>query len=233
MNRLDRITATLIHLQSKRLVIAKEMAERFEVSLRTVYRDIKTLQEAGVPIGSENGVGYYLVDGYNLPPLMITEEEANALVLSEKLLEKLGDKSLKKDFESLLIKVKSILRNAEKDKVEKLESRIGFSSAPQIHESSWLSVIQKSITNTTVLQITYTSIAKNEITERQIEPLAIYFTGKSWVLVAFCRMRNSMREFRLDHILKAIPLSERFQYKMPFSINDYFRSQIEKFSKPS
>lgn len=61
MNRLTRITATLIQLQSKNIVTAKEIAERFEVSLRTVYRDIKTLQEAGVPIGSENGVGYFIV----------------------------------------------------------------------------------------------------------------------------------------------------------------------------
>lgn len=233
MNRLDRITATLIHLQSKRLVIAKEMADRFEVSLRTVYRDIKTLQDAGVPIGSENGVGYYLVDGYTLPPLMITEEEANALVISEKLLANFADKSLKKDLESLLIKVKAILRNSEKDKVEKLESRIAFSSKPEMVENSWLSVVQKSITHGTVLHISYSSIGKNETTERQVEPLAIYFTGKSWVLIAFCRLRKALREFRLDHIAKAVPLTEKYHHKTPFNINDYFQAQIEKYSKPS
>ncbi|GAA0195100.1 HTH domain-containing protein [Fulvivirga kasyanovii] len=233
MNRLDRITATLIHLQSKRLVIAKEMADRFEVSLRTVYRDIKTLQEAGVPIGSENGVGYYLVDGYTLPPLMITEEEANALMISEKLLANFADKSLKKDLESLLIKVKAILRSSEKDKVEKLENRIAFSSKPEMVENSWLSVVQKSITHGTVLHISYSSIGKNEHTERQVEPLAIYFTGKSWVLIAFCRLRKALREFRLDHITKAVSLTEKYHHKTPFSINDYFQAQIEKYSKPS
>lgn len=233
MNRLDRVTATLIHLQSKRMVVAKEMAERFGVSLRTVYRDIKTLQEAGVPIGSENGVGYFIVEGYSLPPLMITEEEANALVLSEKVLSNLGDSSLKRDFESLLIKVKSILRNTQKDKVEKLEGRIGFSSKSATPESAWLSEIQKSIANANVLKIKYSSIGKNELTERKVEPLAIYYTGKSWVLIAYCQLRRAIREFRLDHIMSVHATVEAFNFREAFSINDYFRSQIEKFSEPS
>lgn len=86
MNRLTRITTILIQLQSKKIVTAKEIADRFEISLRTVYRDIKMLQDAGVPIGSENGIGYFIVSGYSLPPIMITEEEANALIVSEKLM---------------------------------------------------------------------------------------------------------------------------------------------------
>jgi len=84
MNRLTRITSILTQLQSKKVITAKKIADRFEISLRTVYRDIKTLQGAGVPIGSENGMGYFIVDGYSLPPIMITEEEANALIIFQK-----------------------------------------------------------------------------------------------------------------------------------------------------
>ena len=73
MDRLTRLTTILIQLQSKRIVVAKEIADRFGISLRTVYRDIKTLQEAGVPIASKNGKGYFLVSGYHLPPVMLTE----------------------------------------------------------------------------------------------------------------------------------------------------------------
>ena len=83
MNRLTRITAILTQLQSKRVVTAREIAERFDISLRTVYRDIKTLQDSGVPIGSENGVGYFIVDGFRLPPISLTEEEANSLIILE------------------------------------------------------------------------------------------------------------------------------------------------------
>ncbi|HEY9047316.1 MAG TPA: HTH domain-containing protein, partial [Ohtaekwangia sp.] len=88
MNRIDRLTAILIHLQSKRVVKAEEMAERFEISLRTVYRDVKALMEAGVPIGSEAGKGYFIVDGFHLPPVMFTQEEASAMLVASKLVER-------------------------------------------------------------------------------------------------------------------------------------------------
>ncbi|WP_298503499.1 HTH domain-containing protein [uncultured Maribacter sp.] len=124
MNRLTRLTSILIQLQSKKVIVAKDIAERFEISLRTVYRDIKTLQDAGIPIGSENGIGYFLVEGFSLPPIMITEEEANALIISEKLIENQGDSSLRKDFSSLLFKIKAALRTLQKENIELLEKRI-------------------------------------------------------------------------------------------------------------
>jgi len=80
MNRIDRLTAMLVHLQSKKVVKAEEMSDRFEISLRTVYRDVKALMEAGVPIGSEAGKGYFIVDGYHLPPVMFTQDEASSIV---------------------------------------------------------------------------------------------------------------------------------------------------------
>ena len=82
MNRLDRLTAILIQLQTKRIVKAEEVAERFEISLRTVYRDVRSLMEAGVPIVSEAGEGYYIVDGFHLPPIMFNQEEASAMLRS-------------------------------------------------------------------------------------------------------------------------------------------------------
>jgi predicted DNA-binding transcriptional regulator YafY len=208
-------------------VIAKEIAERFEISLRTVYRDIKTLQDAGIPIGSENGVGYFIVNGYSLPPIMITEEEANALIISEKLILNQGDTSLIKDFNSLLLKIKSTLKNFEKENISKLENRIEPSTKIDKNKSNWLSKIQKSITNANVIQIDYFSIYKEESTKRNIEPLAIYFTENAWVLVAFCRLRNEEREFRLDRILKLTITSETFEYQQNFTLKQY----LEKFTE--
>ncbi len=80
MNRIDRLSAILIQLQSKQVVKAQEVADRFGISLRTVYRDIKSLEEAGIPIGAEAGKGYFIMDGYHLPPVMFTKEEASALL---------------------------------------------------------------------------------------------------------------------------------------------------------
>ena len=91
MNRFDRITAILIQLQSKKVVRAQDLADRFDISLRTVYRDIRTLEEAGVPLYGEAGVGYSIVDGYRLPPVMFTQEEAMAFITAEKLMEKFTD----------------------------------------------------------------------------------------------------------------------------------------------
>ncbi|HZB12127.1 MAG TPA: HTH domain-containing protein, partial [Chryseolinea sp.] len=106
MNRIDRLTAILIQMQTKRVVKAEEIADRFEISLRTVYRDVKALMEAGVPIGSEAGKGYFIVDGYHLPPVMFTQEEGSAMLFAGKLVEKMTDKSIRKEFESALLKIK-------------------------------------------------------------------------------------------------------------------------------
>lgn len=89
MNRIDRLSAILIQLQSKKIVRAQEIADRFEISLRTVYRDIRALEEAGVPIGAEAGIGYFLMEGYNLPPVRFSKEEAGSILMATKLAEKI------------------------------------------------------------------------------------------------------------------------------------------------
>lgn len=223
MNRLTRITAILIQLQSKHVVTAREIAKRFEVSLRTVYRDISTLQDAGVPIGSEQGVGYYLVDGFKLPPIAVTEEEANSLIISEVFIQKQGDTSLTKNFSSLVYKIKATLKNFEKDKVELLSSRtMTFNKEKQV-ESGWLSAIQKSIANRRQLRIVYRSIYKDEKTSRTIEPQAIYFTNHTWVVVAYCLLREDLREFRVDRIEDLAITDDRCIELINFSLQSYFK----------
>ncbi len=118
MNRLDRITSILVQLQSKKLITAREISDRFEISNRTVYRDIHTLRQAGVPIGEEEGKGYFIVDGYKLPPVMFSSEEANALVAIEKMLHYHTEDSLRKNYESALLKIKAVLKSKEKNKLE-------------------------------------------------------------------------------------------------------------------
>lgn len=227
MNRLTRITAILIHLQSKKLVTAKDIAKRFHVSLRTVYRDIKTLQDAGVPIGSENGIGYFIVEGYSLPPIMITEEEANALVVAEKLIMNQGDLSLKKDFDSLLYKIKSVLRSFQKENVALLEDRISPSSLKGGAVSNSLSNLQRAITKNQVARIVYRSIYKGEITEREIEPLGLYFSTTAWILISHCRSRNDYREFRLDRIIDYKITRETFESRTEFMLNKYFSEKYD------
>ncbi|MBC6409491.1 MAG: YafY family transcriptional regulator [Ekhidna sp.] len=222
MNRLTRITAILIQLQSKKIVTAKEIAERFEVSLRTVYRDIKTLQNAGVPIGSENGVGYFIVEGDRLPPISLTEEEANSLIISEVFIKEQGDRSLSKNFNSLLIKIKATLKKFQKENIELLSKRTFSFNKGEIIESNWLSDIQKAISSKTQLEITYKSRYKEELTNRQIEPQAVYFTNNVWIVIAFCHLRDDMREFRLDRIIYLNTTLEPFEKLSYFNLQEYF-----------
>ena len=227
MDRLTRLTTILIQLQSKRIVVAKEIADRFGISLRTVYRDIKTLQEAGVPIASENGKGYFLVSGYHLPPVMLTEQEVNTLVTAEKLIQNQGDVSLQKDFSSLLFKIKSVLKDGQKDNYEKLEKRIAPSYIKVPFESNSLSDFKNAINENTIVEITYHSLYKNEITERTINPLGVYFSNNAWILVAYCNYRKEYREFRLDRIKSYNLTNNTFENFIDFDLATYFAEKYQ------
>jgi predicted DNA-binding transcriptional regulator YafY len=224
MNRLTRITAILIQIQSKKVITAKEIAERFEISLRTVYRDIKTLQDAGVPIGSENGVGYFIVDGYRLPPISINEEEANSLMISETFIKQQGDKSLCKNFNSLLIKLKATLKKFQKESIELLSARTLNFNKGNIIESNWLSDVLSAISSKMQLKITYNSLYKKELTERKIEPQALCFINNVWIAIAFCHLRGEVREFRLDRIIHLSRTLKPFDKLNNFNLQEYFES---------
>jgi predicted DNA-binding transcriptional regulator YafY len=227
MNRLDRITSILIQLQSKRMVTAREIAERFEVCNRTIYRDIQTLRLAGIPIGEEEGKGYFLVDGYRLPPVMFTPEEAMGLVIIQKMLNYHTEDSLRKNFDSALLKIKAVLSSTEKDRLEYLSSRIGFHQ-PWAPRSSRLESIQQSITEHEKIEIIYYSKRKDETTKRNICPYAIYFTGAVWTTIGFCELRNEIREFRLDRISSLKMLANKFTPDSSFSIESYLEERSKK-----
>lgn len=128
LNRVDRLHAILVHLQSKKRVTAQELADRFDLSLRTVYRDVKALDESGIPIIGEAGIGYSIMEGYRLPPVMFTQEEASSLLLGGKLVQQFTDGSVKKHFDTAMFKIKAVLRSTDKDYVEQLDERITVST---------------------------------------------------------------------------------------------------------
>jgi predicted DNA-binding transcriptional regulator YafY len=207
--RIVRLTAILTQLQTKRLLTAPELAYKFSVSIRTIYRDIKTLEQAGIPIITEEGKGYTIMEHYRLPPIMFTESQANALILAEQLVLKNRDVSFIKEYSEAIDKIKAILRHDVKSKANLLAERTKLiQSFDNQRTSNNLSALQFALTNFFLTRIEYTNEA-NEFTERIIEPFALLST-ENWLLVAWCRLRNEFRFFRLDRIKKLEVLAEMF-----------------------
>src|SRR5690606_4957801 len=126
MNRIDRLFGILTLLQSKKYLTGERIAERFSISIRTVYRDIKALNEQGIPVGFEPHKGYFVVEGYFLRPVSFSLEEANALLLMENLVAGFADKSIHKHYSSALSKVKAVMRDSQKEKLEYLTNNTKF-----------------------------------------------------------------------------------------------------------
>ncbi|WP_020528770.1 helix-turn-helix transcriptional regulator [Flexithrix dorotheae] len=229
MNRIDRLSAILIQLQSKRIVTAREIAERFEISLRTVYRDIRALESGGVPIASEAGVGYSLVPGYHLPPVMFTDKEAGAILLGSKLLEQFADKAIKTEFESALYKIQAVLKSSGKEHLENLNEKIkvmGFYGPPP-QESGFLLNIQEALSKHREISIEYLSNKKNELTSRIIEPIGLCHYGSGWHLIAFCQLRNGYRDFRTNRIKQLEILDKKVAKDNHPNLSEYFDSLQE------
>jgi predicted DNA-binding transcriptional regulator YafY len=233
LKRLSRLTAILTQLQSKRLLTATELATKFSVSNRTIYRDIKALEQAGVPILTEDGKGYSIMEGYRIPPVMFTESEANALITAEQLILKNKDASFVKEYSEAITKIKSVLRNNTKDKADLLSNRIIFrQNTDNQKTSNYLAILQLALTNFNLTKIKYHSTDTNQTTERIIEPFAIYSTQENWLLIAFCRLRKDFRAFRFDRIQDLTTLNEKFEpHKM--TIQEYFEiCKTKYFSQP-
>lgn len=211
VKRFDRIVAILVQLQSKRIVKAQELADRFEVSLRTVYRDIRTLEQCGVPIVSEAGVGYSIMEGYRLPPVMFTKEEAGSFVAAEKFMQKFLDKSLGSYHESAMYKIKSVLRGNEKDWISALESHIAVDPSRELFNKDLpdaLEILFESIAEKKQVFLKYRSMSSSAPSERYIEPVGLFHENGSWYIMGYCHERTAYRQFRTDRML-AIKRTEK------------------------
>ena len=220
--RLSRLTAILTQLQTKRLLNATTLAEKFSVSIRTIYRDIRALEQAGVPIITEDGKGYSLMEGYRVPPVMFTEAQANALITAEQWVQKNKDTSFIKDYTEAIEKIKSVLKHNTRDKANLISEITRFDqNTCEERNSSSLSDLQFALTNFRLTKIEYTN-EQNTTTTRHIEPFALLST-ENWLLVAYCRLRREFRFFRLDRIEKLEILADKFEPHQ-MTLQEYFES---------
>jgi predicted DNA-binding transcriptional regulator YafY len=235
MNRIDRLVATVLLLHSKRLIRAEDVAHHFGISLRTVYRDMRALDEAGVPIAAEAGEGYRLASGYHLPPVMFTEDEAGALFVGAEFAKHLTDNSLGHHAESALLKIRSVLTAEKKDYIERLQAATSIHLPPRAERPEFrndvLAAIQNAIVNRHPVTMEYYTNSRDTFSKRTTEPLGLVYYSSHWHLIAYCRTRKDVRDFRTDRI-KSLSLhsTEQFSERKDFSLKTYL-NQSERLER--
>lgn len=231
MNRIDRLQAILTQLQTKKVVKAQEIADRFGISLRTVYRDIRALEEGGIPIGAEAGIGYFLDDNYTLPPIMFTTEEASAILMAGKIMPHLSDKNVDHTFQDALYKIKSVMKAEDKALLEKLDHSVkvftGMSSAPK-KDSIYLQDIQQALFQSKVLHLEYFAHYNQKVSLREVEPIGLLFYALNWHLIAYCKLRGDYRDFRLDRIRKLEVSNSTFDRELDNAFEAYLKREKEQ-----
>ncbi|HEX2852542.1 MAG TPA: YafY family protein [Opitutaceae bacterium] len=229
MNRTDRLVAMVMQLQGRRVVRAEELAMHFEVTVRTIYRDVAALGEAGVPVVGEAGVGYSLVKGYHLPPVMFTAEEATAMFVGGELVKQFSDASLAPPMESALAKIRSVLPRERQDDLDRLARATAILGSPRLPsgiDQRVLLPIQQAIVTRRVARLNYRGRARSEETLREVEPLGVVYYGGAWYLVAWCRLRGDFRQFKLERIGALEVLNERFAARPDFSLREHLKKEI-------
>lgn len=223
MRRADRLFQIVQLIRGRRLTTAKWLAQRLDVSERTVYRDVADLQYQGVPIEGEAGVGYRLGQGFDLPPLIFTPQEAQALVVMTRVAQQWLDPALARASESALSRVLSILPAEQRHAAQHTpvySPPWGLTAEQQPRLQLWREATQ----NAHKLALTYGD-AQGRSTERTVWPLGSFFWGAVWTLVAWCEKRQAFRSFRLDRIQSMVCLPETFQLAEGQRLIDYLRSQ--------
>ena len=209
MVRSQRLLALIGLLRSHRYPVSgKALAEKLNVSLRTLYRDIATLQEQGANIEGEAGMGYVLKPGFLLPPLMFTEEEIEALVLGARWVTQRTDSQLSDDAQNALNKISAVLPVELKDILDDTTLLIG-PSKESTTDTVDMAKVRQAIRDEKILSIDYRDL-KDKHTQRRIRPFALGYFDEVRVLVAWCELRQEIRNFRTDRILSSELIDTRY-----------------------
>lgn len=211
MRRADRLFKIVECLHPSKITTAAQLADMLEVSQRTIYRDIQDLSSSGVPISSETGIGYKLLPGFQLPPLMFNEVELEALLLGVRMVSAWADKELADSAQHALRKIEAVLPNALKPQLDSndilVPNIVADNPSSESAVGEQLYNIRKAIKQQKKVSFSYNRADGTE-SSRTIQPLGLLYWGKVWTLVAWCELRDDFRHFRLDR-MKQLQLSEQ------------------------
>ena len=221
MRRADRLFHIIQLIRGRRLTTARYLAQRLEVSERTIYRDVADLQTQGVPLEGEAGVGYRLGSGFDLPPMMFTQDEAKALVASMRMAQAWLDPGLAQCAEDALGKILSVLPVEARVAAEALAVYAGEGGmTPESLRN--LQALREAVQERRKVHIQYMDLSEKP-SERVLRPLGCFYWGKVWTLSAWCERRNDFRTFRVDRVMKLRPLEERFRDEPGRTLADLLR----------
>lgn len=223
MRRADRLFQIVQYLRGARVTTADALAEKLEVSPRTIYRDIADLQGAGVPVEGEAGVGYLMRDGYDIPPLMFTSEEVVALVVGARLTQAWGGAAMALAAEEALVKIEAVLPQAMRARAEAVHIHALTPGGNDPETRALIDQLEAACQSRTRLELDYRDVEEAQ-TNRLVRPLALLFWGRVWTLVAWCELRDDFRMFRVDRI-RAAAKRDRFRPEPAKNLATFYKRQ--------
>lgn len=224
MKRVERLTAIITFLQSRRYTSMKRLQEKFDVHERTLYRDMASLHEIGVPVSFEPSKGYFILDSHFIPPVSFTRDEAVALTLAGTLMKRFSDKKTIQNFEDAVEKVRYALDESTKEMVESIaENTAGFTYKDFGRKENYLFEIQKALIENKIIKIKYKD-RKMQLTEREIEPIGLSFYSQEWHVIGFCWLRNNYRDFIISSILEFKNTGIAYRKQDHLTMNEYIKT---------
>lgn len=223
MRRADRLFQILQYLRGGRLTTAAQLAEKLEVTPRTIYRDVAHLIGSGVPIEGEAGVGYLMRDGYDLPPLMFTHDEIVALVSGARMLQTWGGTKMAAAAQEALVKIDAVLPDGARRQAGQVNVHVIGMAWHRGHWRDHLDLFEAASETMTRLQMTYAD-EKGAETTRTVRPLGVWFWGKVWTAICWCELRDDFRMFRLDRI-SAVEEQDRFRPEKHQTLKAFYETE--------
>jgi predicted DNA-binding transcriptional regulator YafY len=235
LNKTERLFALVLLLQNRPNLTSRDLAEHFGVSRRTIFRDLRTLTESGVPLTYAEDGGYEILEGYQLPPLMLSAREAATVLVGTEFTKLQPDRSLRADAETVTMKIRSVLPESVREYIDTLQQRTVFSPYNEVQspkqasseeEGLWFT-LSEAVARQKRVKMTYYTVSRDEENVREVDPLGLVYYADHWNLIAYDHLRGDVRNFRLDGIRKLRVKFDSFKPPAGFDLKEFLRERGE------
>ncbi len=232
INKTERLFALVLLLQNRPNMTSRDLSEHFNVSRRTIFRDLRTLGESGVPLTYAETGGYEILEGYQLPPLMFSAREAATLLVGTGFTKLQPDASLRTDADAVAMKIRNVLPEPVRDYIDRLQERTVLAPFNEVRdrgatgdeEGLWFE-LSEALARQRKVKMTYYVASRDEETVREVDPLGLVYYSDHWNLIAYDHLRDDIRNFRLDQIRKLRTRFDRFELPDGFDLKEHLRER--------